>query len=613
MELNSVPKNGKRPSPWKEDEKFYRRENAVVSLGGSLYGPSKMKKFAKAIFIIVLASAVGFGYYYFFVRVSQPNVGLEFSKPDQALVGQPFNVSVSFSNYSDKILKNAKLSLSLPDGVSFLNNSSDKRVSEQAIGDLGPGSVNQQTFTLIALNGAQSLKHIDAKLGYETAGSSAEFQSQSGVDVPIGGSAAVLSFDAPQSVFSGENFDITVHYQNNSSQDLKNLRLKIDYPPMFQFAKSSANGSLVNNQWDLGTVPKNGSGSFTITGSIIGSEQSYFNFHGSLTADFLGQTYTISDQAANVSISASPLSIVPSVNNASDYISHIGDNLTYTLRYKNNSDTAFENITVKANLTGELFDFSTITTNASFDPLAKTLTWIAANTPALAALPPGQEGSVEFRIKLKDNFPIRRISDKNYSLGLHAEINSPTVPQGTHAEKTMSVANLAAKVSGKLNIQAKALWRDAASGILNKGPYPPVVNKPTQYTIHWLVSNYATDVSNIGVSASLQSGARWTGVVKTNIDSKPGYDSASGKIVWDIGNMIATKGVASAPAEAIFQIELTPAANQVGALVPLLSDTQIHGQDMFTSSTLSDSARALDTGLPDDMTIATGQNRTVQQ
>ncbi len=613
MDLNSSQKNNKRPSPWKEDEEVYEPRGALGSFNSPSHEFSKrMKTFSKTIILVFLLSAAGFGYYYFFVRLLQPNVGLEFSKPDQVLLGQPFSISVSFSNYSDQILKNAKLSLLLPDGISFLNDSSDKRVLEQAVGDLGPGSVNQQTFTLIALSGSQTLKRIDAKLAYGTGGSSAEFQSQSGIDIPIGQPAVGLTFDTPQNVFSGEQFDVTVHYQNNSGQDFKKLRLKIDYPPVFQFVKSSADASVSNNQWDLGTIPKGGSGILTITGTLIGPEQSYFNFHGSVTADISGQTYGISDQTANISISASPLSIIPSVNNATDYISHVGDTLTYILRYKNNSDTTFENITLKAGLSGDLFDFSSIRTNASFDSVGKTFTWMAANTPALAVLPPGQEGSVDLQIKLKDDFLIRRISDRNYILKLHAEINSPPVPQGTQAAKTMSVANLETKVSGALKIQSKALWRDASSGILNKGPFPPVVNKPTQYTIHWLVSNYATDVSNIEASASLQSGARWTGVVKTNIGSQPSYDPASGKITWNIGNMTATKGIISSPAETIFQIELTPAVNQVNQFITFLSDTRIQGKDTFTNSDLTNSAPALSTELPDDTAITT-QNRTVQQ
>ncbi len=573
---------------------------------------SKMKRFLKAFILIVLIAGAGWAYYYFFIRVPRPNVGLEFSKPSQVLVGQPFTIGVSFSNYSDQILKNARLSVILPDGISFLNGTAGQRIMEQAIGDIGPGSINQQSFNLIVLSGSQTLKHLDAKLSYETAGSSAEFESQSGLDIPVGQSAITLSFDIPQNVFSGADFDLTVRYENNSSQDFKNLRLRLDYPPLFKFKKAAPEVSTANNQWDFGGVPGGASSSVTISGSLTGPEGSYYNFRGIVTADFLGQSYTISEQTANISLSASPLSITPSVNNSSDYISRFADDLNYKLRYRNNSNAVFENVTIKATLSGELFDFSTLRTNGSFDPATKTLTWFTANTPALAALLPGQEGDVTFEIKLKNNFPLRRLSDKNYVLKLHNEINSPTVPQGTKAQQTISIADLETKVAGQLGLNAKAFWRDASSGILNKGPYPPVVNQPTQYTIHWQVANYATDVSGAEVSAYLQSGSRWTGVVKSNTDSQPTYNPSSGKVIWNIGNIMATKGVINAPLEAIFQIELTPAANQINQLITFLGETAIQAQDTFTGLTLNVSTPALTTALPDDTTITT-QNRGVKQ
>ncbi len=608
--MNPVSKKNKRPSPWQEDTAL---EESSDPLNEPDDKPSTMKTVAKTLIVVSLLSVAGFGYYYFFLRIAGPNVGLEFSKPDQILVGQPFSLAVSFSNYSDQILKSAKLSVLLPDGIAFLNGTPAQRVMEQNVGDIGPGSLNQQTFTLIAIKGGQTLARVEARLGYQTAGSSAEFQGHSEVDLPIGQPAVTLNFDVPQNVFSGESFDITVRYQNNSNEDFKNFQLRVDYPPVFQFTKSSVDPSRSNNQWKLGTLAKGSNGSFRITGSLIGPEQSYFNFHGLVTAEFLGQTYGISDQTASTVISASPLSLVPSLNNSSDYVSHIGDDVTYVLKYKNNSNVTIENIVVKAVLTGELFDFATLRSNASFDSLTRIVTWMTANTPALGAVGPGREGSVDLEIRLKSDFPIHRISDKNYTLKLNAQIESLTVPQGINASKTMSVANLENKVAGKLNLRVKALWRDSPAGIVNKGPYPPLVNRPTQYTVHWLVSNYATDASAVTVSSFLQSGARWTGVVKSNIDSQPSYDAASGKITWNVGTLIATKGVISPAAEAVFQIELTPAVNQLGQFVTFLGDTQVQGQDNFANLTLSDKVRALDTSLPDDASVTNLSNKTVQQ
>src|SRR3989338_6326624 len=122
MELNSSLENNKHSSPWKEDEEAYEPREAAGSFNNSAYESSKsMKTFAKRIILGILLFTAGFGYYYFFARLPQPNVGLEFSKPDQTLLGQPFAVSVSFSNYSDQILKNAKLSVLLDRKSTRLN------------------------------------------------------------------------------------------------------------------------------------------------------------------------------------------------------------------------------------------------------------------------------------------------------------------------------------------------------------------------------------------------------------------------------------------------------------------------------------------------------------
>ena len=610
MSLDGQQKKEKVSSPWKEDEKLgnFEPEEKLVE-------NSPMKTFAKiAVFILVVAFA-GFSYY-FFTRPAGANVAIEFSvNPSQIFAGNPFTLTIPVSNFSDQVLKNVRLSISLPAQISYLDGSSDQRIVEKNIGDIGPGSVNSNNdFRLLALGDVQTLRHIDARLSYQLAGSTADFENKSGVDISVGQQAVDLSFDLPQGVFGGSNFDMTVKYQNNSGRDFSDdVLLKMDYPSGFQFAKSSVGPAPANNnQWNLGKLPKGASGNLTITGSIVGAGQSSFDFHGSVSTGFNGQTFTIAEQTGSVSISASPLSISPSLNGSADYVAHADDRLIYSLRYKNDSSDAFQNITIKASLSGEMFDFSSLRTNASFDSIRNTFTWVTANAPALAQLSPGEEGTATIEVNLKKDFPIRRISDKNYSLKLQVEINSPTVPAGTAASKTVSVANMETKVAGKIAISVKALWRDASSGILNSGPYPPRVNQPTKYTIHWLLTNYSTDVSGVQASAFLQSGARWTDITKSNTDNQPKYDSTTGKVTWDVGSLMATKGVISQKPEAIFQVEVTPAVNQVNQLITFLGDTSVDAQDNFTGTQLSDTGQALTTALPDDQTITSG-DRGVQQ
>src|SRR3989344_1578837 len=372
--------------------------------------------------LIVLVLLIIGGGYYWYSRPRGSGISLEFTKPNQVLVGQPFTFTVAFSNYSDQVFDNARLSIILPDEVSFVGQSPDQRVAEQLIGDVGPGSLNQQSRDLIVLGGSQSIKRVEAKLSYRVSGSSAEFESRSGADIAIGQPAVGLTFTAPQNVPNGEDFDLTIQYQNNSAEDVRGLRLQLDYPQAFKLKKSSlAPVQGVTNAWDLGTLPKSVGGTITISGSAVGPEQSLMNFIATLSADFLGQDYTISKQAADVSIAISPLALTVTLNNSAGYVAHLSDTLTYTLRYRNNSDTTFTNVTISAVLTGELFNMAAIQSAAAFNSVSNTLTWNTANTPALANIAPGQEGSVDMTLKVKDAFPIRRLSDKNYTLKVQAQ------------------------------------------------------------------------------------------------------------------------------------------------------------------------------------------------
>jgi len=566
------------------------------------------------VFSIVLILVLSAGIYYFYFRTAAPSIGLDISRPSEATIGVPFPVSVSFSNYSDKILTDVRLSVTLPDGLSYAGEAQDQRVREASIGDVGPGSIQKQDFSILAVKDPQTLKRIEAKVNYKVASDSrVGFEVRAEADVPIGQPAVSLSFSLPEKVLSGENFSVTLNYENVSGKDYPNLRIRIDSPPMFQLKRAEPEAPEgTTNQWDFGTVKAGEKGTIVLSGVAAGPEQSILNFSASLLANILGEKYALSTQTASVAIAASSLSLSVTVNGEKEYVAELGKDLLYVFRYRNNSNATLENITVRAALTGELYDFASVQTSASLNSLTNTFTWNAANTPSLAKLEPGDEGSVSLPIKTKSKFPIARLGDKNFVLKVSAQAESPTVPSGVAADKTIALADIENKVKGAIEVVSKVLFRDASSGVLNKGPYPPKVNQPTQYSVHWQVTNYGTNVSGAVVRAFINSGARFTGITKSTVDAMPSYNSASGEVVWQVGNIAATKGVVTPPVEAIFQIEYTPSVNQAGQSVQLLGDTRIEAHDDFTDELLTNTARAVSTDLPDDPTIREGDRRVMQ-
>jgi hypothetical protein len=149
-----------------------------------------------------------------------------------------------------------------------------------------------------------------------------------------------------------------------------------------------------------------------------------------------------------------------------------------------------------------------------------------------------------------------------------------------------------------------------SSGIKNAGPYPPRVNQPTRYTVHWLITNYATDADNVTISAYLQSGTTCTGKSVVPASTTFTCDSSGGAISWQIPAVAATTGISGRPLEAVFQVSNTPAINQVGQTITLVSPATLTATDAFVSSTMQATVGSVTTDMPDDGSIS-ANNRGV--
>jgi len=582
-------------SPWEEDENL------------PIHAPQESFHIWKAILgaIVVLAIGAGVYGYVLFNRTPDVKVSAVFETPPQPLLGEPFSLSLSVANQSDNVLHGAKLSFFLPQDVVFVGEWSNERVHDEILGTLGPGSVVQRTISVMAMGQAKTVRQIRAKFVYSTTPEGrVQFERDTVADVQVGEPAITLSLEAPQQAVNGEAFTTAIQYKNASRQDFRNVRLRFSHPEIFRFQKASMeSASRANDMWDLGVLKAGAEGKVLIDGTVMGPEGSFFTVSGSISADFLGESKELAVQAASLTIATSPLSVSVLVNGGVNYIAGIGDTLQYTIAYRNNSAVAFHGIAVRARLIGGLFDYPSVRAAGSFNSLTNTLTWIAANAPELENLDPGQEGTLTFSVQLKPAFPISRVSDKNYALKVEARVESPTVPSGITASSTVSLATLETKVKGVVALRAKVLWRDAAWGILNDGPYPPKLNKPTQYTIHWIITNYSTDIGSVHMEAFLQSGAKFIGKAKSTVTTLPQYDVTTGRVTWDIPSIAATRGVFGAPVEGVFQIEATPSVTQVGQDVVLIGPVRLQANDLFTGTALESTVGALTTALPEDLTI----------
>jgi hypothetical protein len=557
------------------------------------------------IFCAVIAAVI------FFHAPAAPVTSLTIVPPTATVVGAPFVVSISSSNDSNVALAGATLTLQLPDGMSFVGDDPSERAKEYSLGDVASGAIVTQSSTVIVTGSPSTLMAISAKLLYSTAQTpSTTYETDAATSFSAGPSVVSLSYSASANVVSGQSFPIVVQYQNNGAADVQGAVIQMKYPPAFTFVTSSiAVATGTNNTWNVGTLASGQSGSFTITGTIVGSVQAQYPVTGSVFTNISGEQYTINSQQVNFTLVAPPLALVVGVNNSSTYVSKAGDSLSYTLTYTNNSNVTLASVNITANLVGQMYDFASLQTNGSFNSKTDTITWVAANAPALASVAPGQSGSVTFSIKTKNSFPIKLPSDKNYTLNLSGTVQSPTVLPNTSGTSTISVVTAQNKIAGAIALTAKGYWQS--------GPYPPKVDQPTMYTIDWAITNYSTDAQNIIVSAYLQSGASFIGETTSSTTASssvpaPVYNPGTGLITWTIPSIAAGTGIVDAPVSTSFTVSNTPAVNQVGSDITLLGATSLSATDAFTGGAFSVTTNPLTTALPDDKTLGTGLHQVTQ-
>lgn len=558
------------------------------------------------LFGFLLLISTGIVFFFYYQAKTARGLDLELSVSERSVkVGVPFEIKVKISNSSNNVLQNTVLTVNLPEGLVFLGPVEDKTIESKAIGSLGSGSITEESFRAIAVGGEQSVKIIKANVSYvPTSLGGSVFEQTAKADVNVVGSGIEMDISSPEKVFSGEVLEIVVKYRNSSAIDFRNLKLVLDHPAAFEIISSSLEPDVFNkNSWDFGDLRPNSDGEVSIKGRVNGPDGAFYDLKIFLTAEFFGNNYVVFEKTATLSISPSPLSLSIGVNDDPNYIAGPGEDLFYTIGYLNNTEVALKDVIITAKLTGEMFDLSRVETSGFLQGTQNSIIWNAARVPELANILPGTGGSVHFRLRTKNAYPITRIGDRNFTLKVNAQIESPTVPYFVSAEKTLGQAELITKVRGRLIGAAKGFFRDANSGILNSGPMPPQVGESTQFTLHWELANTSTEMQNITLRAFLGPNVIFTGVTKSDLATSPVYNPRTQEVVWEIDRLAATKGFLTEPAKAIFQVSLTPSLDQQGSFATLIGETSLTATDTFTGETFNAKFDGVTTQLKDDPTV----------
>jgi hypothetical protein len=261
-----------------------------------------------------------------------------------------------------------------------------------------------------------------------------------------------------------------------------------------------------------------------------------------------------------------------------------------TLSWVNTLPTPVTNARVVVAISGNGLDPASVTSGSGFYSSSNgTVLFDASTNSALATLQPGDTGQGTFTFMTKKNATTGGTSTPSVTLRVAGQrLSETSVPETITSTLTRTV-----KVGTSLALASKAVRTTGPFN--NTGPWPPVFNQETTYTVVYTLSNTGNTVAGARITAALPAYVRFTGKT-TPADGSVTYNDTTRTVTWNAGDVAS----GSANQTAAFQIGLTPSTAQQGTSPILLFAQQVTGVDRFTQRTISGSVPELTTQATQD-------------
>lgn len=525
----------------------------------------------KIVFSSVLAGIVVLGVFWYFISGSSTapnpvsdNVILLIKGPEKLTAGNEADYKIIYRNGENADLINVSLEVIYPSDFKFKSASEStsnegrrfnlpllKQGDDQEVSLRGKlsGSVGEQ-------------KEIKARLTYKLSNFNSEFSVEKSFKTEILPPNFTLDILGPVEVSSGQDTTFSLNYANVSGIEYDNMAIKLTYPGDFKFTSANPVAPKDNDFWSIGKLALGSSSKIDISGSFTGAGEE------KLVLAEIGQVIggnfaPLVATSATFKVTKSPLTLTQSAE-PSDVV-NLGSNIQFTLKYANDGQIGMTNAVITLKLDGSVVDLSRIQVPDAV-VTGNVLTWKAATFPNLSVVSPGEEGTIDFSVPIKNTVA----GTKEQLIKSSASIYSAEAPKAVHAQ------DLEIKLATELAL--------SISGDYISGAMPMKVGSLTTLSITLLLTNLSNDLANTEIIASIPLPvSAWKNVIIPESEkSRLTFDPNSGKIRWKIGDLPAFTGKYTQALKVSFQLGITPTENDKGKVMDLLKDITASGHDTFT-------------------------------
>ena len=578
------------------------------NLSGDGYNKNKFYPFLKGLIvfaIIFLIVALGVAYYFFKVNpntISNSNIDINVSGPVIVSAGQELSLDVNVFNNNSVALESADLVVTYPDGTRRADDKVTSLITDRVpIGDIQAGNTQRTTIKSILLGEAGSTKDINIALEYKVPGTSSLFVKEKSYSIGISTGAVSIAVDSVKEITPEQQTTFNVSVKSNSSDIIRDVVFKTDYPFGFDYVSAEPAPSSANNIWRLGDLAPGEIKTIAVNAKIFGQANQERTIRFSAGTAQMNNPNEIGTAFASfsksINLTAPFLAADVSLNGIGDeiVITNSGTRIQGEILWKNNLDVPIHDVSLEGKINGVIIDRATVNpSNGFYKSGDDTMYWDKSTDKELEDLAPGQSGLSRFSINV---FPLTKDLASNLRRpegSLTFTIKGNRINENNVPEEVTSQTSRKIRVTTDLGMDSILTYNTGA--FANTGPIPPRMDKETTYTINVKISNSFNSVKKGIYTAKLPIYVKWLGNVSpASASGTVTYSQENRTITWNTGDINPGTGYNTNSKEISFQVGFTPSLSQKGTSPVIVSNQRLAGTDSFTGAMVSVDGRNLDT------------------
>ncbi len=515
-------------------------------------------------------------------------------QPEEEIVsGRPTTIRIPYQNTASVPILSLEVSVHVPESFRFTS-------AEPAPIQTDPlswtiGSVGAQERGEIVLSGMfvaepGTVATVQAVTGYVPSNFRSPFEAIESESILIETSVFGVSVSGPERAVPGEEATYTIVTEHMEALTYDGMELRLALPTGFSIAHANPAPNVPGvAAWSIPTFAKDAPFRVEMTGAFasdVSGEQTLTAQVGTTLEDvFVAQ----GEAVFATDVLASDLSLSLIVNGqAGDSIALPEDDITVNVSLDNRGEETAEMMTIEL-FVDQGLDRVNLAERSGVpdgDVYGNKINWDHSDLSRLKILPGGEDASIDLAIPMRDAGADRVV--------LRAEARVKTVG-GIEINRTIKSSAITMRIASDLSIGASASYFDANGSPVGSGPLPPTVGQTTTYRVTWTVANALNRVEDLVIVAPIPSNAQWAGLVSASSGTVT-HDTVGNRVRWAIGSMDAN----GAPAVAVFDMKATPTLADVGTFLDLLGAATATATDTATGATVTSTAPALTSELPDD-------------